>query len=70
MRFYISTCQIQNKYLHRLQTKLPRPTSVKHVVHRYGPVDLFDTEERVLAVSMIYRLMLDRAAMILEHNKA
>ena len=66
----ISTCQMQNKYLHRLQSKFPRPTSEQQVVHRYGPVNLFDTEQRVLAVSMIYRLMLSRAATILEHKKA
>lgn len=58
----ISTCEIQNDYLHRRQTKLPRSTSVQQVVHQYGPVDLFNTEQRVLAVSTIYRLMLEQAA--------
>jgi hypothetical protein len=62
--------QITTKYLDRLTKKLPSPSTPGPVMHEYGPVDLLDTEQRVQAVEMIYRLMLDRAATILVEGKA
>ncbi|MCJ1242259.1 hypothetical protein MMC14_010266, partial [Varicellaria rhodocarpa] len=57
----ILTCNVPGKYLHQLRTELPRSGSA-HMVHRYGPVNILNIEQRVKAVDTIYKLILDRAA--------
>ncbi|KAF8857161.1 hypothetical protein BDZ45DRAFT_674960 [Acephala macrosclerotiorum] len=70
MELSISTCRVSDKYLHRLQTRLPRSIRDSPVVHRYGPVDIFDTAQRVEAVCTIYKLMFDRATTISKERRA
>jgi hypothetical protein len=33
MQFFIPTCEVKHKYLHRVQTKLPRSMSFRQVIH-------------------------------------
>lgn len=63
-----STLVVQNKYLHRLQTKLPGPTSLPHPIYQYEPFNLFDTSDRLLTVETIYKLMIDYAEDIVNRN--
>ena len=64
MDIYILTCKVSNKYLHRLQKRLPSTSTDAPVVHRYGPINLFDTAERLQLVRTLYLLALDRAKII------
>ncbi len=69
MELSILTCRISNKYLHRLQTKLPH-SGIAPVVHRYGTVDMFNTAQRVEAVRKIYKSMLDQVVAHLKESRA